>query len=526
METATVEADPIRWGARYGPDLAVASCLAVGAYLLRRGGSATDGLWYDDAWVAAGAIEGSVSDIPMTGGAHPGYTLMLMIQHDLVGGNVARFVLVTFLFGVLGPSVVYACLRSLRYGRAGSLLVAAALMVTPSHVAYSGRVKSYTIDVVLVMGLAAVLPRLAERRWTWKWVVGWVVAAIAIGSISGYVMLASATAIGILVLHPQGDRWLRAAALGAQGLVQGGWVLYTRRFVDLDEIEAFMESGYDAHVERSANPLVLAQNLWRHFGRVVDVHPGAPSALLGFVAAAVLVGLALGALGGLDRRRTVVSRFALVTLVAAAIGGLFDRFPFGPRTFDLLTALGSPGARHSLWLVPVTAIGLCNVIDRVGQEAKTRPVVSGALRIAVVASAALLVFSRWQPADPYLGPGRARLAAMVEREADRGAYIVFDQYGSYQFVGQSDRSVRLVATPEAMVGFDIELRPQEGVVLGPALTAADLEEVAASTGRRRLVVWGYDVPYGDDLVAAGWVRGQTEVIAGVRVTVWRTPAPT
>jgi hypothetical protein len=526
VSIGTVDADPPGRAAWYGPDVALAFVLAVAAYVLRRGGSAKDGFWYDDAWVAVGAVNGSLGDIPMTGGAHAGYTLLLWVQHHLVGGDVARLVIVTFTFGVIGPAIVFGCMRSLRYERVTSLLAAAAVVVTPSHVTYSGRVKSYTIDVVLVMVVATVLPRVSERRWTWAGAAGWVAAAVAIGSISGYVMLATATAIGILVLHPHGDRWTRAAALVAQGVLQGGWVLYSRRFVDLDEIEAFMETGYDAHVERSANPFVLGGNLLRHFERVVDVHPGAPAALLGVVAVAVLAGLVAGALGRLDRPRTVVSRFALAALALAAIGGLLDRFPFGPRTADLLTAMGSPGARHSLWLVPVTAVGLCNLLDWGIRPAEARPLSAHVLRGAVVLGTVLLVVSRWHPADPYLGPGRRHLAAVVEGAADRGALILLDLYTSYQFVVFTDRPVRLTPTPDEMVGFVPELRPDDGVVLGPALTSADVSRVADTTDRDFLVVMGYDVPYADGLLEAGWERGPTEVIAGVRVTEWEVPEPT
>lgn len=526
MDDETVAADLRGQAARYGSDVVLALGLVVAAYVLRRGGSATDGFWYDDAWVAIGAIKGSITDIPMTGGAHPGYTLLLWAQHRLVGGNVARLVLVTFVFGVVGPAVVYGCMRSLRYERVSSFLASVAVVVTPSHIAYSGRVKSYTIDVVLVMVLAALLPRVTERRWTWAGAVGWVALAVAFGSISGYVMVATAVATGILVLHPKGDRWPRVAALAAQGLLQGGWVLYTRRFVDLDEIEAFMESGYDAHVERSANPLELGQNLLRHFERVVDVHPGAPVGFLGILSVAVLAGLVLGAMGRLDRQRTVVSRFAFAALAFAAIGGLLDRFPFGPRTFDLLTAMGSPGARHSLWLVPVTAIGVCNLIDLVLRSAEARPMVARALRGAVVVGIVLLVSSRWSPADPYLGPGRRHLATVVEEAADRGAFVVLDEFAAYQFLLYSDRPVHLTPTPEEMVGFLPEPDPTEGVVLKGALTSGEVSRVAAATGSDLLVVYGYDVPYGEELLDAGWDRRSTEVITGLRVTVWKSPAPT
>ena len=304
-----------------------------------------------------------------------------------------------------------------------------------------------------------------------------------------------------------------------QGVVQGGWVLYTRRFADLDEIEAFMET-YDAHVERSANPFVLGQTLLRHLERVVDVAPGAPEALLGVLAVGVLAGLVLGAVRGIDRPRAIVSRFALAALALAALGGLLDRFPFGPRTFDFYTALGAPGARHSLWLVPITAIGVCNLIDRAAQSVKPRPVAAYALNAAVVLWAVALLIGRWSPSDPYLGPGRRDLATLVEQAADRGAYIVLDEHTSYQFFALTDRPVRFEPTPEEMVGFVPWPDPDQGVVLGHALVPDDVVDVATTTDRDLLVVYGLDLLPPNVLEAAGWASESTKEIGGLRVTVW------
>jgi hypothetical protein len=503
------------------PDVVIGIGLTVAAVLLRRGGLAYDSLWYDDAWVAVGAVKGSITDIPMTGGAHPGYTLLLWLQHHLVGGDVEGLVLPTLLFGVLGPTILYACLRSVHYTRASCFLASAALLVTPSHIIYSNRVKSYTLDVVLVTVLAVLLPRLSERRWTWRLAVGWVALAVVVGSISGYVMLATAVSIGILVLHAQGDRLFRTTAFAVQGLIQAGWVLYARRFADLGEIEEFMETNYDAHVEGSANPFVLGQNLFQHLQRVVDLHPGAPAAYLGALAAGVLVGLVLGAVGGLDRSRTIVSQFALAALILAAVGGLLDRFPFGPRTWDYSAALGAPGARHGLWLVPITAIGVCNVVDGAFRAVKARPVAVYVLSGLVVVWATAIVISSWNPADPYpVAPGRRQAAAVVEQAMDRGAYLILDEYTSYQHFAVADGPVHFEPTPKEMVGYVPGPDPDEGVVLGPALVADDVVRVANSTERDLLVVYGVDRPYGTALEAAGWAAESTETNNGTRVTIW------
>lgn len=500
-------------------EVVVLTGLVFVSFLLRRNGYSRDGLWYDDAWVVAGAIKGSIADVAVTGGAHPGFTLLLSLQHALFGGPVERLVALPLVFGIAGPAVLYGALRYLGYDRAGCILAGIGLAVTPSHVIYSGRVKSYTLDVVLVTLIMAVLPRVARRTWGWGFAACWVMVAVVAGSISGFVVVASAVAIGILVLHPAADRVVRSAALVAQALIQGSWVLYTRRFVDLDEIEEFMESAYDAHVERSANPLVMGQNLFSHLTRVVDVHPGAPSVLLTVLAVAVLGGLVMGAVGRLDRDRAIVSRFALAALTFAAVTATFDRFPFGPSNFDLSTAMGAPGARHGLWLVPVTAVGLCNLVDVSVNSLRAWVPAQSALRVAVSVWAVALLWTRWAPADEPAG-GRRQLAEMVERAADEGAFIVLGEHVSYQYFVLTDRPAILRRTPEEMVGFVPEPAPDEGAVVGVVLLPETILELAATIDRDHLVIVGIDVPYDDELIEAGWERRSTFESEGLRATDW------
>lgn len=500
-------------------DLVLLGALSWASYTLRRPGLPRNGLFYDDAWVAGGAVLGTLREVPMTGGAHPGFTTLLWIQHQVIGGPVEHLAWIAFLFGVLGPAFVFVCLRRLRYDRTGCLLAAAALMVTEAHVLYSGRVKSYTLDVVFVMALITLLPVLARRRWTWWGVAGWVGMAVAVGSLSGYLMLSSALAIGLLVLNPCADRRKRVTALAAQGVIQGGWVLYARQFVDLDEIEVFMETGFDAHVERSRNPIVLAQNVFDHLTRVVDVHPGAPAGVLGLVAVALMVGLVLGALGRLDQDRALASQFALAALVTAAVGGVLHRFPFGPATHDLATAMGAPGARHGLWLVPVTSIALCNLIEVTTGALAKRPAGQLVVRVVVVLAAILLVTSRWEPA-PQPNPGAAHhLTQVVDAAADDGAFIVVDQISAFTYLLLSSQPSHLEATPTEMVGY-LPV-PDDGVVLGPILTAADVADLLATSDHQELVFVGMDVPYDAPLKKEGWVRSHTEVRNGFRVAVWR-----
>ena len=64
-------------------DVFAVVALAISAYVARRGTLPGDGLWFDDSWVAAGAIHGTPFALLSHGSGTPGYTAILMAVHDL-----------------------------------------------------------------------------------------------------------------------------------------------------------------------------------------------------------------------------------------------------------------------------------------------------------------------------------------------------------------------------------------------------------------------------------------------------------
>ena len=175
-------------------DVVLAIVLAVAGYAIRRTGLPHDGLWHDDAWVATGAIHGHPLQLFMVGSGHPGFTGTLMIVSRLTGANSSAMAYPAFVAGVLGAPLLFLALRRFGYARSVAALCAAALVVADVHILYSTRVKPYTLDVLVVLGLALVLPRLARRTWDWTLAIGWVVFTIIVGSISGFALVATAIA--------------------------------------------------------------------------------------------------------------------------------------------------------------------------------------------------------------------------------------------------------------------------------------------------------------------------------------------
>lgn len=155
-----------RWSSR-ARDALLVVVLLVTAFVARRGGLPRDGLWHDDAWVAAGAVRGSFSQLFTVGSGHPGYTGALMGWSWLTGGSSQGLAYLTLIAGTLGPAALYLLLRRLGYARSVSALLGGTLVVGTVHVLYSGRVKTYVFDMLIVICLAAVVPLLVRVRWRW-----------------------------------------------------------------------------------------------------------------------------------------------------------------------------------------------------------------------------------------------------------------------------------------------------------------------------------------------------------------------
>ena len=432
-------------------DLAVVIGLVVIGYLVRRDGLPVDGLFFDDAWVVAGAVHGRVGELFMVGSAHPGFTLLLKAWGQIGGGGLRTFAYPALFVGIAGAPLLYLGLRRLRFARSICLLMAAVLVVSDVHILYSGRVKSYTFDTALVIVIIAALPALARATWRWPLAVGWVLAAVVAGTFSGYLLLATAVAMIVLVLHAGSDRAVRVGALAVQGLLQLGLYLAERRTTDLDEIERSMEDLYDGHLSLDRNPGQSVEEIFKHLDRIADVYPGGSGRWLSVVAVVAIGGLVASALSRRRRDEALVARYCLLLIVIAFVGGLLHRFPFGPATRNALSLAGSTGGRHVLWMVPAIAVGLALVLrralDALGSD--LRRLFDGLLVVLALA----VVIQQYDPARPYLQPGSASATAYIDSHVrPDDAVIVLDER-VYLFAVSTDAPFRLRPTPEHMIGF-------------------------------------------------------------------------
>jgi hypothetical protein len=446
------DARPFVEGRRLALDAITLAVLGGVALVARWGSLPTDGLWFDDSWVGAGAILAGPGELLTVGSSHPGFTAILMTVDRFSGNGVTHLGVPSLAFGVVAPMVLYLGLRSFGYGRPIAAILGAALAVAPIPVLYAGRVKGYTLDTLVVLLIAVVIPSLARRTWRWPLAAAWTVVAVVVGTFSGYALVATVGAGLILALHPSGDRAMRMAAVGIQAAVQGVYLVALQSKSDTGGVEHVLETLYDGHLRFSWNPLAFGPELLEHVRRLAEVYPASPESArwwLTLLAALSLSGLVIAATAGRRRSETLAGRYLLLLVVVAAAASLMDRFPFGPNNESAL----SPGGRHTLWMVPALAFGLAVVAHRIrGWIALRGRLWLGFDALIVVAAVAIIVLG-YDPAPQAPFPGSESAARFVDASL-RGDDVAIVTTGSvFSFAMSTETPVGVKETPNRQVGF-------------------------------------------------------------------------
>lgn len=433
------------WWGRHWQDLLLALVLGIVAFLARRHGLPTDGLWLDDSVTAAG-LDASASGLLVVGADHPGFIAFLAGWSPLTGGSDAALAYPALIAGTLGPPLLYLALRWVGYARAVSLLLGAALVAAQTDIVYSGRVRTYTIDLLIVLAVVMILPRLTRIEWRWQMVVVWVGATFVLATLSIFAMIAVAAAGVIVLLHPARDLWVRAVAVGAQAAVTGALFVAERATYHSSVVEDLVNEQWDTFVTFDPNPVRFDEEILLHLRRLAETLTGDSEWLAMVCVLAALAGLATVSFRG---PQAVRARFLWLIVGVAFVGSLLGKFPFGPAEGNPL----SDGRRWSIWLIPVIAIGLAVVLHGIRELLADRRVLRiGFDAVAVVGAAAILVSAG--PALGYPFPGARSASQYVESELGPRDDLLIPFHANWSFAAESDFEATVKRTPESSIGFE------------------------------------------------------------------------
>jgi hypothetical protein len=457
------EAADRSWWRRHGLDVAIAVGLFAVSFVFRRDSGPTSGFWYDDSWVASGSRTGP-GDLWTVATSHPGFSFMLMVWREVVTERSSRSAVPMYLAGSLAAPALYALLRSAKVHLAPATFVAMLLAMSATHTGYSGRLKPYVIEVVVIIALAAIVPRLASQRWRWAMGAAWAVSAILIATVSAFCAVAVAVAGLVLVANATSDRLVRVAAVGVQGALQVALVLSVRRTYNTAQFAKDWEDAYDGYIELDRNPIDIVRQLALHLTRIGDAYTGgaridsAPpedpglltivaNASVVLVAVAAIAALAFAAIKG---SRRPMAQFLLGLVVVAFVGGLARQIPFGPKSTGQLFS----GYRATLWLLPSLAVGLALALDALlhAAQRRSRPLALGLCALALVAAVAMVPLKH-KDSGPYgdIGTSQATRFILDRKAADDAVLVIGGTENTY--AAEPGVSFSIEPTPERIVGF-------------------------------------------------------------------------
>jgi hypothetical protein len=181
----------------------------------------------------------------------------------------------------------------------------------------------------------------------------------------------------------------------------------------------------------------LGRDVFDHLWNVADVFPGGIPTL-------ALVAAGVGLLvAGWRGPLAVPARFLGLMVVVAVAGGVLDLIPFGPPRAN---------GRVSLWLVPVTALGICAALELVRRWIAAHTTLRTGFDALVCVAAGLVLISSFGIDHPY--PAGARSAIrQVMAEVGPDDAVVMTNWTSFSFALYSDTPVGVRHTPERSIGF-------------------------------------------------------------------------
>lgn len=363
--------------------------VTLGALVLRLPLLAPSTLFQDDAWAALVSRADGPAETLIVGPTTPGFSLALWGVLSLVGLSSLAAQALPFLAGVFTPALTYVVGLSRRLQPVAAGTAAAFIAVSPTHIAYSGRVKQFTVDALLVIvlvyvgGLVCDRPE-SRRRWAMLTVAS--LAAIGISVITAVGVVGAYAASTFVALRRRTTTTL--THLVVSGLLVGGisgawWLLF------LDSRVSPKLAHYWRHrmIGSADDPRSFVTDTWDHFVYLSEWFTTIPAPVLALL---LLAGLAC-----LLRRGTNTAILFVTPVLALGVLAVLHLAPLG-------------GGRTDIVIYPAVALLAGAAISPVARW--SRP--SGAV-LAVVIVGALLVWPGTEPTGEPRRPADGRAPGVL-----------------------------------------------------------------------------------------------------------------
>jgi len=479
----------VRRGVFARRDLAVVVALCAFGAAIRLPGLTSKDLWFDDAWAALPAHV-SLADATRMVVTTPLYTLGLRSWILLGPANTWWMQLPALVLGVVGIAAVYALVRAHGYSRVGAFVAGAVVAAGPITVAYSGRVKEYSADLVL----ACLVLWLVERWRTSPSARG--LAALGLASITAmWISASTAAVVGGAAACVVALAWTRpelrrqavtlvgALAVSAATL----WLVFLRRL------------PRQLRVNWRTHGFLFGYSSAHHVGFAIQqTFSGLAHGLLGLP---IPYTFEVGALRAVPMTLAALTLLVLVALVAAPlVAFLRSRATtvgptMAPAATILLAIVGTIGevsplgdGRTDEALYPallLLGVGAATQLSRrVRAAGSSATAARWALVVAVVGGAAW--FGTTHLAE-YPPTGLRTVISSLERQLRPGDVVVVDGYESFTWaddgLGHWSVSFHQGAVPWPM-GFHVQsLEPSVVLSSNYLQPSASIRSIAARTHR-------------------------------------------
>jgi hypothetical protein len=403
-------------------------------------------LWLDDAWVAVAHRVDTLAELRAVGVSAPGFVVLLRAWLLLVGYSETAAQLLPFVAGVAAPGLLYlVVVRRLGWDRLAGLAGAALLTVSPMAVEYAARVKQYTLETVLAIGVFALTVWLLDdvrdrRRWAALVGLGLLATTVSV-FVAPYV--AAAVAAGLLLAARRRDvlALRRGLVAGATyGLVALVWYLVALRPMVAPALQEFWSDGYlDA-----ASGAGVASRVIEILGRVLEGLSPLPVPVTGGLLVLALVGLAL---------RAPVWAFAAATpTVVAVVLAALELAPLG-------------GGRTDIYLYPSYALLMAGGLDALVRPRPSRRTSRASRALVPLAvTGALLVTA--EPAGSYPRSDVRPLATELTEQREDEALLVYPAT-VWAYALYTDDEIALQDDPASSWGFSPRFADDATYVLPP-----------------------------------------------------------